>query len=202
MTLDGKAALLGTMYITVCAPRNATCLNLARGAKVGSITVPAPALPTFARPNCYLPCHPLPRPCCDRSPSRTQLHGSVPSRARLARSAARPHANSFAVAAAAAFACRSPQVVAHTGTVLAPLSTPMATTTQHALEPDCSPAEQSPSSMHGCASRVRLSGPEGQVVPQQWLARTSARDVDPADPRRLDLVVYGALRLARRCVAT
>ena len=31
-----------------------------------------------------------------------------------------------------------------------------------------------------------------QVVPQQWLARTSARDVDPADRRRLDLVVYGA----------
>ena len=38
-------------------------------------------------------------------------------------------------------------------------------------------------------------GPEGQVVPQQWLARTSARDVDPADPRRLDLVVYGATPL-------
>ena len=38
-------------------------------------------------------------------------------------------------------------------------------------------------------------GPEGQVVPQQWLARTSARDVDPADRRRLDLVVYGATPL-------
>ena len=101
MTLDGKAALLGTMYITVCAPRNATCLNLARGAKVGSITVPAPALPTFARPGCYLPCQ--------------SLHTGA----------------------------------AQKGTVVAPLSTPMATTTQHALEPDCSPAEQSPSSMHG-----------------------------------------------------
>ena len=29
-------------------------------------------------------------------------------------------------------------------------------------------------------------GPEGQVVPQQWLARTSAPDIDPADRRRLD----------------
>ena len=38
-------------------------------------------------------------------------------------------------------------------------------------------------------------GPEGQVVPQQWLVRTSARDVDPADRRRLDLVVYGATPL-------
>ena len=84
MLLDGKAALLGTMYITVFAPRNATCLNLARGAKVGSITVPAPALPTFARPSCYLPCRPLPRPCCVRSPGRTQPRGLVPSRARLA----------------------------------------------------------------------------------------------------------------------
>ena len=37
-----------------------------------------------AIPSCYLPCHPLPRPCCGRSPGRTQLHGSVPSRARLA----------------------------------------------------------------------------------------------------------------------
>ena len=46
--------------------------------------------------------------------------------------------------------------------------------------------------MHGCASRVRLSDPS---VPQQWLARTSARDVDPADRRRLDLVVYGATPL-------
>ena len=32
-------------------------------------------------------------------------------------------------------------------------------------------------------------GPEGQVVPQQWLARTSAPHVDPADRRRLDFVV-------------
>ena len=41
--------------------------------------------------------------------------------------------------------------------------------------------------MHGYASRVRLSDPK---------ARTSARDVDPADRRRLDLiVVYGATPL-------
>ena len=39
-------------------------------------------------------------------------------------------------------------------------------------------------------------GLEGQVVPQQWLARTSARDVGPADRRRLDLVVYGATPLS------
>ncbi|CAE7311141.1 unnamed protein product, partial [Symbiodinium sp. KB8] len=34
--------------------RNAICLNLARGAKVGSITVPAPTLPTFAELLPYL----------------------------------------------------------------------------------------------------------------------------------------------------
>ena len=38
-------------------------------------------------------------------------------------------------------------------------------------------------------------GPEGQVVPQQWLARTSAPGVDSADRRRLDFVVYGATPL-------
>ena len=35
-------------------------------------------------------------------------------------------------------------------------------------------------------------GAEGRVVPQQWLARTTAPGVAPADRRRLDLVVYGA----------
>ena len=35
-------------------------------------------------------------------------------------------------------------------------------------------------------------GPEGQIVPQhRWLARTSAFDIDPADRRSLDEVVYG-----------
>ena len=39
-------------------------------------------------------------------------------------------------------------------------------------------------------------GPEGQVVPQQWLARTSAFHVDPADRRRLVFVAYGATPLS------
>ena len=34
-------------------------------------------------------------------------------------------------------------------------------------------------------------GPEGQVVPQQWLAHTTAVGVDARDRRRLDLVIYG-----------
>ncbi|CAK9101722.1 132 kDa protein, partial [Durusdinium trenchii] len=38
-------------------------------------------------------------------------------------------------------------------------------------------------------------GPEGRVVPQQWLSHTTAPGVCPADRRRLDLVVYGASRL-------
>ena len=35
-------------------------------------------------------------------------------------------------------------------------------------------------------------GPEGQVVPQQLLVRTTAPGVRAGDQRRLDLVVYGA----------
>ena len=35
-------------------------------------------------------------------------------------------------------------------------------------------------------------GAEGQVVPQQWLAHTTAAGVPADDRRRLDLVVYGA----------
>ena len=35
-------------------------------------------------------------------------------------------------------------------------------------------------------------GPEGRVVPQQWLSRTTAPRVHPGDRRRLDFVVYGA----------
>ena len=38
-------------------------------------------------------------------------------------------------------------------------------------------------------------GPEGQVVPQQWLVRTPAPGVDPDDRRRLDFVAYGATQL-------
>ena len=46
-------------------------------------------------------------------------------------------------------------------------------------------------------------GPEGQVVPQQWLAHTTAVGVDARDRRRLDLVIYGVSprgepRLCRR----
>ena len=35
-------------------------------------------------------------------------------------------------------------------------------------------------------------GPEGRVVPQQWLSRTTAAHVRADDRRRLDFVVYGA----------
>ena len=43
-----------------------------------------------------------------------------------------------------------------------------------------------------CAKPI---GPEGQVVPQQWLVRTPAPGVDPDDRRRLDFVAYGATQL-------
>ena len=47
-------------------------------------------------------------------------------------------------------------------------------------------------------------GPEGQVVPQQWLVHTTAPGVAATDRRRLDFVVYGATPLggALCCDAT
>ena len=47
-------------------------------------------------------------------------------------------------------------------------------------------------------------GADGQVVPPQWLAHTTAPRVDPSDRRRLDLVIYGATPLggALCCDAT
>ena len=47
-------------------------------------------------------------------------------------------------------------------------------------------------------------GPEGWVVPQQWLANTSAPGVSAQDRRRRDLVLYGATRLGEAlcCDAT
>ena len=43
----------------------------------------------------------------------------------------------------------------------------------------------------GAASREAVS-PEGHVVPQQWIANTTAPGVAADDRRRLDLVIYGA----------
>ena len=44
----------------------------------------------------------------------------------------------------------------------------------------------------GIARPSASVGAEGQVVPQQWLAHTTATGVNPQDRRGLDLVVYGA----------
>ena len=41
-----------------------------------------------------------------------------------------------------------------------------------------------------CFAREAI-GPEGQVVPQQWLTHTTAPGVAPDDRRRLDMVIYG-----------
>ena len=108
--LDGKAALLGTMYMTVCAPHTATP-NLARGAKVGSITVPAPRQPTFEKPSCCL--YTLQPPACISIPghaafavraARSCVAQCHPERDWLP-SAARRHARSLAAAAAVALCC-------------------------------------------------------------------------------------------------
>ena len=47
-------------------------------------------------------------------------------------------------------------------------------------------------------------GPEGHIVPQPWLAHTTAPHVEPTDRRRLDLLIYGATpnRIALCCNAT
>ena len=76
---------------------------------------------------------------------------------------------------------------------VAALSMSTATTPWLAPARACLRAVPKSSSAPGCASRARLWGPEGQVVPQQWLAHTTAPGVPPGDRRRLDLVIYGTL---------
>ena len=188
-------------YITVCAPRNATCLNLARGAKVGSITVPAPALPTFARP----PTLPPPAQAMLRSqsgPHAAAWPGAIPSEAG---SALPPDRMLIALRRR----LRLPLPVAPhrcgahghgCGAAVDAYGDHHAT--QHALEPDCSPAEQSPSSMHGCASRVRLSDPRARSSHSSgWRARQRVM-LTPPIAAASTLSCTGPLRLARRCVAT
>jgi len=82
--LTGQAARLGVTCLTTYAPHNATCLGLARGARAGSITVHALALPTSAKPSCCPLCQPPPRPCSAHNRGRTLQPGSAPPRARLA----------------------------------------------------------------------------------------------------------------------
>ncbi|OLP76345.1 hypothetical protein AK812_SmicGene43728 [Symbiodinium microadriaticum] len=53
-----------------------------------------------------------------------------------------------------------------------------------------------------CVAREAVV-PDGQVVPQQWLAHTTAPNVRSDDRRRLDLVLYGTTLLGGAlCVAT
>ena len=55
-----------------------------------------------------------------------------------------------------------------------------------------------------CKVACEAVGPEGHVVPQQWLVNTTAPGIAPDDRRRLDLVIYGATPLggALSCDAT
>ena len=55
-----------------------------------------------------------------------------------------------------------------------------------------------------CKVAREAVGPEGHVVPQQWLVNTTAPGIAPDDRRRLDLVIYGATPLggALCCDAT
>ncbi|CAE7943931.1 unnamed protein product [Symbiodinium sp. KB8] len=74
-------------------------------------------------------------------------------------------------------------------------STPTATTTSPALAQACCHGVASLSSdvERAWAQVAREAvGPEGRVVPQQWLAHTTAPQVRTDDRRRLDFVVYGA----------
>ena len=163
----GEAARPGQMCTTVCAPRNATCPNLARGARDGSIMVPAPAQPTFARPSCCPPCRPLHRPCCVRNPGRMLPHGSAPSPARLA-PPCRPTACSSLCVGGCDCPCQSPRTdVVRTGTAAAPLSTPLAITMPRAPAPACSPVGRSLSNMPGLSDpRARSSRSSGWRVRQ------------------------------------
>ena len=97
--------------MTACARPNATCLNLASGARAGSITVLALVESVFATPSCCRPSRRPRRRCCVRSLGRALPHGSAPSPARPApHNTARPHAHRFAAAPAPAAASRTRQM--------------------------------------------------------------------------------------------
>ena len=102
MVPDGKAALFGTMYITVFALPEP---GERRQVKVGSITVPAPALYPLSRDRAvtYLATRCPGHAAFAVRAARSRVAQCHPERGWL-RSAARPHSNSFAAAAAATFA--------------------------------------------------------------------------------------------------
>ena len=72
--------------------------------------------------------------------------------------------------------------------------THLVTTPWRALGGACSPDEQK-SSRAWCGVAREAAGPEGHVVPQQWLAHATAPGIASDDRRRLDLVIYGATPL-------
>ena len=74
---------------------------------------------------------------------------------------------------------------------------PLVTTHWPALAPAFWPAgKNGGKSMGAGCPKSRRPGGTGRLIPQQWLAHTTAPRVHPADRRRLDLVIYGATPLS------
>ena len=93
-------------------------------------------------------------------------------------SAARPHAHNLVAAVAAAFASALHRCGEHGHGCLVD-----AYGDHHAACPCTGLLARRAKPLEHAWVRVAREtvGPEGQVVPQQWLARTLAPDVDPAD---------------------
>ena len=192
-TQDGRVGPSGALSMTACGRPNATCLNLASGARAGSITVLALVQPVFATPSCCRPSRRPRRRCCVRSLGRALPHGSAPSPARPA-----PQYRQTACSSLCGGDWPLPVAQGRCG----------------AHGPGCGAAVDVYGDHYAACPRTGLLarrakplerawirvvrealGPECQVVPQQWLVRTPAPGVDPDDRRRLDFVAYGATQL-------
>ena len=117
---------------------------------------------------------------------------SATTTSRLSIKGKGPHAHSLAAAAAAAFASRSTQIWRTWARLWRAVD---AYGDHHACPRTGLLARRAKPLEHAWVHIAREAvGPEGQ---QQWLARTSARDVGPADHRRLDLAVLLLTREGR-----
>ena len=144
--------------------------------------------PVFATPSC---CRPLRRPrrrCCVRSLGRALPHGSAPSPARPAQQCRQ---TACLLLCGGGCACHCPSHGPGCGAAVAVYGDHYAACPRTGLL-----ARRAKPLERAWIRVVREAvGPEGQVVPQQWLVRTPAPGVDPDDRRRLDFVAYGATQL-------
>ena len=171
----GKRAPAGTLPTKAPGRHSPAMQARANGLTAGSFTRRGLAIFTIATA-----CHRL-GPCYARKAGHTLVHGCQQCRANQhSPSPRRPC--SWRCGAACVYPCRLAQTVAAPAPVVGSRSTSTGTMPCRAKIVE--------------RAWVRVArkavGSDGQVIPQQWLVRTTAPGVQADDRRRLDLVVYFA----------